>query len=144
MATTATIRSLAAELSSALREAYPSGANGDGPFSSAHPLREAFAAFGREAANVGISLEETMAAAADALQELFERVGGHTSDSATMLAAGIALAASSRSYQDGEILDLNDLLPADSGWWLSTAYGVNDAGQIVGSGCLFGRLRGSC
>jgi two-component system, sensor histidine kinase PdtaS len=102
MATTATIRSLAAELSSALREAYPSGANGDGVFSSAHPLREAFAAFGREAANGGISLEETMAAAADALQELFERVGGHTSDSATMLAAGIALAAASRAYQQGE------------------------------------------
>jgi probable HAF family extracellular repeat protein len=45
-------------------------------------------------------------------------------------------------WQDGEILNLNDLIPADSGWWLSTAYGINDAGQVVGSGYLYGRLRG--
>ena len=102
MATSASIRSLAAELSTALREAYPAGGNGDGSFSSGQSLREAFAAFGRQAAAAGSSLEETMAAATDALQELFERVGGHTSDPSTMLAAGIALAAASRAHQLGE------------------------------------------
>lgn len=102
MATTATIRSLAAALSSALREAYPTNGAGDGPISSGQPLREAFDDFGRGAAAAGISLEEAMAAAIDALQELFERAGGHTNDPATMLAAGIALAAASRAYQQGE------------------------------------------
>src|SRR5688572_21520321 len=102
MATTATIRSLAAALSGALREAYPNGGNGDGNFSSGQSLRETFGNFGREAAAAGISLEETMAAATDALQELFERVGGHTSDPATMLAVGIALAAAARAYGQGE------------------------------------------
>src|SRR5688572_15827383 len=102
MATTATIRSLAAALAGALREAYPSGGNGDGNFSSGQPLRDAFGSFGREAAAAGISLEETMAAATDALQDLFERVGGHTSDPATMLAVGIALAAASRAYTQDE------------------------------------------
>jgi two-component sensor histidine kinase/putative methionine-R-sulfoxide reductase with GAF domain len=43
-----------------------------------------------------------MAAATDALQELFERVGGHTNDPTTMLAAGIALAAAARAYEQGE------------------------------------------
>jgi probable HAF family extracellular repeat protein len=37
-------------------------------------------------------------------------------------------------YSDGKMRDLNKLIPAGSGWVLSTAYGVNDAGQIVGYG----------
>jgi probable HAF family extracellular repeat protein len=45
-------------------------------------------------------------------------------------------------WHDGAIANLNDLIPADSGWWLSTAYGINDAGQIVGAGYYYGRLRG--
>lgn len=35
--------------------------------------------------------------------------------------------------------DLNDLLPPDSGWTLSGAFGINDAGQIVGDGSFNGR-----
>jgi probable HAF family extracellular repeat protein len=34
----------------------------------------------------------------------------------------------------GEMLDLNALIPANSGWVLTTAYGINDNQQIVGGG----------
>jgi len=37
-------------------------------------------------------------------------------------------------YSNGKMQDLNNLIPAGSGWVLSTAYGINDAGQIVGYG----------
>jgi hypothetical protein len=37
------------------------------------------------------------------------------------------------------MLDLNDLLPPGSGWELTTALGINGAGQIVGGGLLDGR-----
>ena len=38
-------------------------------------------------------------------------------------------------------LDLNTMIPADSGWTLQAAYGVNDAGQVVGEGQLNGMAR---
>jgi hypothetical protein len=34
--------------------------------------------------------------------------------------------------------DLNDLVPAGSGWGLGEALSINDAGQIIGSGSLSG------
>ncbi|MHB8728387.1 MAG: hypothetical protein ACYC9K_05045 [Sulfuricaulis sp.] len=37
-------------------------------------------------------------------------------------------------YSNGSMVDLNSLLPANSGWQLLNAYGINDAGQITGSG----------
>jgi len=37
-------------------------------------------------------------------------------------------------YRDGRMVDLNTLIPPDSGWVLYEATGINDAGQIVGSG----------
>lgn len=37
-------------------------------------------------------------------------------------------------YWDGEFHDLNDLIPENSGWALQDARGINDLGQIVGSG----------
>jgi probable HAF family extracellular repeat protein len=37
-------------------------------------------------------------------------------------------------YRDGQMVDLNTLLPENSGWVLDTAYYLNDAGQIVGYG----------
>lgn len=40
--------------------------------------------------------------------------------------------------QEG-ILDLNTLIPANSGWQLSGAFGVNDRGQIVGDGTFNGK-----
>lgn len=37
-------------------------------------------------------------------------------------------------YRNGVMTDLNALLPAGSGWTLYEAHGINDAGQIVGTG----------
>ena len=39
---------------------------------------------------------------------------------------------------NGRMLDLNSLIAADSGWVLLQAFGINDAGQIVGAGMLDG------
>ena len=37
-------------------------------------------------------------------------------------------------YDGGPMVDLNSLLPPASGWELTGAQGINDAGQIVGAG----------
>jgi probable HAF family extracellular repeat protein len=37
-------------------------------------------------------------------------------------------------YENGTLFDLNDLIPADSGWTLSHAFSLNDSGSIVGAG----------
>jgi probable HAF family extracellular repeat protein len=41
-------------------------------------------------------------------------------------------------WRDGAMIDLNTLVPADSGWSLVWANGINDSGQIVGSGYVDG------
>ena len=41
-------------------------------------------------------------------------------------------------YSDGVMQDLNKLIPADSGWLLTEARGINESGQIVGYGFLAG------
>ncbi len=45
-------------------------------------------------------------------------------------------------YSGGKIKDLNKLIPAGSGWTLTLANGINDAGQIVGMGMLKGQAHG--
>jgi probable HAF family extracellular repeat protein len=45
-------------------------------------------------------------------------------------------------YSNSQMLDLNNLIPANSGWVLSQASGVNAAGQIVGYGTLNGLQSG--
>lgn len=42
-------------------------------------------------------------------------------------------------WSDGVMQDLNTLIPADSGWQISFASGVNDFGQIVGVGVRNGQ-----
>jgi probable HAF family extracellular repeat protein len=44
-------------------------------------------------------------------------------------------------WQNGTLLDLNTLVPADSGWVLQSAQGINDSGQIVGWGYHNGATR---
>src|SRR6185437_12651451 len=34
----------------------------------------------------------------------------------------------------GSVTDLNGLIPKKTGWTMQDAYGINDAGQIVGAG----------
>jgi probable HAF family extracellular repeat protein len=45
-------------------------------------------------------------------------------------------------YADGQMIDLNATLPADSGWTLREATGINDRGQIVGTAYWHGMGRG--
>ncbi len=51
-------------------------------------------------------------------------------------------AARATLWQNGNIIDLNTLLPANSGWTLNSANGINDQGQIVGSGLYDGAQAG--
>ena len=44
-------------------------------------------------------------------------------------------------FRNGTMQDLNNLIPANSGWLLSKAEDVNDAGQIVGTGLKDGQPR---
>lgn len=39
-------------------------------------------------------------------------------------------------YSDGKMSNLNDLIPANSGWFLGSADGINNSGQIVGTGTI--------
>lgn len=43
-------------------------------------------------------------------------------------------------YSQGVMLDLNSLIPAGSSWQLLEAYGINNAGQIVGEGLWNGQM----
>jgi two-component sensor histidine kinase/putative methionine-R-sulfoxide reductase with GAF domain len=104
------LETLSVGLERALRKAYPAGADHAGI--GGQPLRDGFVRFGLEAVAAGVPLEDAMAVAAGALQELFERTGGHSADPATTLAAGIALGAVAREYMryqaeaDGKVVDL--------------------------------------
>jgi probable HAF family extracellular repeat protein len=37
-------------------------------------------------------------------------------------------------HKDGQMTDLNDPIPSDSGWTLGSAFAINDEGQIVAYG----------
>ena len=45
-------------------------------------------------------------------------------------------------WEDGQMTDLNALIPADSGWILTAATAINDNGDIVGTGLLDGEVHG--
>ena len=44
-------------------------------------------------------------------------------------------------WESGTIIDLNTLVDPKEGWILNSAFAINEAGQIVGSGIHFGELR---
>ncbi|MBA3246986.1 MAG: DUF3466 family protein [Pyrinomonadaceae bacterium] len=44
-------------------------------------------------------------------------------------------------YSGGEMQDLNSLIPTQSGWTLTEARDINDAGQVVGTGLVNGQQR---
>ncbi len=41
-------------------------------------------------------------------------------------------------FEDGKVIDLNSLLPANSGWLLQDATAINDSGQVLGWGTYNG------
>jgi probable HAF family extracellular repeat protein len=45
-------------------------------------------------------------------------------------------------WQDGQMTDANDLLPDDSGWTLTIAFGIDEQGAIVGQGIHNGQRHG--
>ncbi len=45
-------------------------------------------------------------------------------------------------YSNGVLIDLNSLLASDSGWVLQNATGINDRGQIIGTGLFNGQNSG--
>lgn len=45
-------------------------------------------------------------------------------------------------WQDGNVIDLNTLLPTNSGWFLSEATAISDDGTIVGEGAYNGQEMG--
>lgn len=93
------LQSLAEQLETRLYSAYDPSRTAT--LSGGQPLVDAFGEFGSRASRAGISLEDAMSACVDALQTLFEKLGGSGSDPATMMAAGVALAAAARSHLDG-------------------------------------------
>jgi hypothetical protein len=44
-------------------------------------------------------------------------------------------------WRDGKVLDLNDLIPRNSGWSLLSADGINAKGEIAGTGYFGGLIR---
>ena len=45
-------------------------------------------------------------------------------------------------YSKGQLQDLNDLIPSNSGWVLGAASGINDREEIVGTGTVNGETHG--
>ncbi len=124
--TVTTIQELAAQLGSELAAAYDR--TGFGAHVGAQPLREAFGRFGQSTAVQCIPLEDAMAAGVEALQALFERVGGDGVDPATVLAAGIALAALARAYHTADSDDDHGAeLAAAPLPWLAALHRINRA-----------------
>ena len=68
------------------------------------------------------------------------QTGGYTS--AGTLAPIVTELSHAFLWQNGTLIDLNTLLPANSGWILQRATGINDSGQIVGYGTHNGVLSG--
>lgn len=75
--------------------------------------------------------------------------GGHQSFAYGINARGDAVGSSEASdgslhatlYRGGQVIDLNTLIAAGSGWRLTEARGINASGAIVGTGVLQGRQR---
>lgn len=73
--------------------------------------------------------------------------GGHQSFAYGLNEPGDAVGASEAAdgslhatlYRDGQVIDLNTAIPPQSGWRLTEARDINNAGVIVGTGVIGGR-----
>jgi probable HAF family extracellular repeat protein len=79
-------------------------------------------------------------------------LGGDSSHALAVNSAGVTVGDSELvsndfthhafSFVNGAMVDLNSVIPANSGWTLYGANGVNDLGQIVGYGAVNGEIHG--
>jgi uncharacterized protein (TIGR03437 family) len=73
-------------------------------------------------------------------------LGGATSSASAINGNGDVVGASATAsagqhaflYRNGTMIDLNTRIPAGSGWTLTGASGINDQGQVVGTGIVNG------
>jgi two-component sensor histidine kinase len=118
------IHELGERLIADLRVDYPTAAPVGS--ASAQALRDRYATFGADASRSGVRLEEAMSVAIAALQDLFDRTGGHGGDPATSLAAGAALAALASAYQEECARDCDDSNVGDAPLpWLAALHRIN-------------------
>jgi hypothetical protein len=120
------IQELASQLRHDLQRGYAAG-TGSGHMDT-QTMREAYARYGHAAGRELLPLEDTMAAAAEILQHYFDVRAVSVSDASMMLAAGIALAATSRAYHSAssesstESSAVRTPLP-----WLAALHHINQA-----------------
>jgi probable HAF family extracellular repeat protein len=79
----------------------------------------------------------TLPAGSDSTARGINDAGQVVGDSFTVIAAGNKLHAF--LYSGGSMVDLNSLIDPASGWTLTEADAINDAGQIVGHGTINGQ-----
>ena len=111
------------------------------PFSCANAINDAGAIIGHSGvADGGIWVSRAVRWDGGVIQDLGS-LGGNSSDALDINAhghiVGTADVGSTQHaflWQDGHMIDLNDLIDPESGWVLGEAHAINDAGQIVGSG----------
>jgi two-component sensor histidine kinase/putative methionine-R-sulfoxide reductase with GAF domain len=120
------IQELAERLHHDLRQASLAG-DADGGVTT-KMMRDAYTRFGAAAGRAVLPLEDTMAVAAESLQQFFEVRGASVTDASTMLAAGIALAATSRAYHGAAAeTDLEQSAGAAPLPWLAALHHINQA-----------------
>lgn len=121
-----TIQELASRLHHDLQRAFATSDASGSVATTA--MRDAYTRYGAGAGRSLLPLEDTMAAAAESLQHFFEVRGVGVTDAATMLAAGIALAATSRAYHTA-VDEVNREQSAGAAPlpWLAALHHINQA-----------------
>jgi len=125
-----------------------------GDNSAAHAINNAGQVVGQAYLTGNASAHAFLWGGSGSLVDLGALPGGtyseaHALDSNGQRIVGAATVPSTNDYlayhaflwQAGTMRDLNDDIPAGSGWVLEDAAGVNDAGQIVGTGTRNGARR---
>jgi probable HAF family extracellular repeat protein len=120
-----------------------------GNFSNAYAINDAGQVVGTARTAGGIT-NHAYRYSDGVMTDLGTLMGGQTSSYAYGINASGQVVGSSTTntdnhafwYRNGTMIDLNTLLPGGSGWVLTAAWGINDAGRIItGNGLHNGRER---